>query len=170
MDEEAKIITDLLEIEGTIDEEVDHDDYQPIVLPLNKNKQNFFKTFAPQPQIGTETKIKVESTEENMNVDNISEDLSQCSFYTPKLFSDSNVTYSIVKLPDAMPGRGFDDDGKVIDYTLDQMLEGKIGKIVKRRSGKMQIIIGDMTYDFDSAEAAPFQEVLKKKHPNQTCY
>lgn len=39
------------------------------------------------------------------------------------------------------------------------MLEGQIGKLVIRKSGKMQVQIGNVMYDLESADSNPTKEV-----------
>lgn len=66
-------------------------------------------------------------------------------------------------MPDSLPGKGFiDDTNKVTDFGLSQMMEGKIGKVLIRRSGKVEVQIGTMKYVLDSLAANPFKEVQLK--------
>lgn len=62
-------------------------------------------------------------------------------------------------MPDSLPGKGFtQDDEKLTDYTLNQMAEGQIGKILVRKSGRMEVVIGQTKYDFDVEEPPQFAE------------
>lgn len=63
-------------------------------------------------------------------------------------------------MPDSLPGKGFvEDSDKVVDFNLNQMIEGKIGKISIRKSGIIEVQIGKMKYVLDSVESNPFKEV-----------
>lgn len=67
-----------------------------------------------------------------------------------------------MQLPDSFPGKGLSDDPnvkKLFDYQLNDMLEGQIGKICVRRSGKMEIYIGKIKYELEQAEHSPNIEV-----------
>lgn len=63
-------------------------------------------------------------------------------------------------MPDTFPGKGFTDDSdKLVDYTLNHMQEGQIGKILVRKSGKIEVIIGNVPYLIDVEENPEFFEV-----------
>lgn len=64
-------------------------------------------------------------------------------------------------MPDSLPGKGFvEDSDNLTDFNLSQMIEGRVGKIVIRRSGNVEVHIGKIKYVLDSIESNPFKEVL----------
>lgn len=64
-------------------------------------------------------------------------------------------------MPDTFPGKGFTEDSdQLVDYTLNHMHEGQIGKILVRKSGKIEVYIGDIPYLIDAEENPEFFEVL----------
>ncbi|XP_017769987.1 PREDICTED: uncharacterized protein LOC108557824 [Nicrophorus vespilloides] len=171
---ETTVVEDLL----TYDEnEPENDDgYQPIVLPLASNKTNFINSFKVKKE--PEMNVKKELDEDNIELPKVN-GLNICdgpmnisvkeenvdihapiSFISNKNYDNEDYPISLVKLPDSLPGKGFDDDNNVIDYTLKQMHEGKIGKILVRASGQIDVVIGATNYTLDAVEAAQFTEEL----------
>lgn len=68
-------------------------------------------------------------------------------------------------MPDSFAGKGGkggmdNEDGANVDLTLDQTLEGKVGKLLIRRSGKMEFQMGQLTYSFEPVIHNPFAEVV----------
>lgn len=65
------------------------------------------------------------------------------------------------QLPDSFAGRGGSDDpsDKNVDFPLKDMLEGKIGRILIRKSGKREVQIGRIIYEIDSVKNSDFCEV-----------
>jgi DNA-directed RNA polymerase III subunit RPC4 len=80
-----------------------------------------------------------------------------------------------VKLPDSFAGKGLSDDPnvkKLFDYPLSNMLEGQIGKLVIRRSGKMEVQIGRIGYQLNPENTFESKEELAaivEGHNGETC-
>ncbi|EFA09807.1 DNA-directed RNA polymerase III subunit RPC4 [Tribolium castaneum] len=77
--------------------------------------------------------------------------------------SEENPALALVKLPDSFAGKGLSDDPnvkKLFDYTLKDMLEGQIGKLVIRRSGKMEVHIGRVKYELSPENTFEAREDL----------
>lgn len=63
-------------------------------------------------------------------------------------------------MPDMLLSKGFLGDSKqVIDVDFTKVVEGKIGRVLIRRSGQVEIQIADTKYVLDSMEMNPFKEV-----------
>lgn len=76
-------------------------------------------------------------------------------------FSNNNPSISLWGLPDSFAGKGLSDDPdckKLFDYCLTDMLEGQIGKVVVRKSGRMEIHIGHMKYELEPGESDSYKE------------
>lgn len=55
-------------------------------------------------------------------------------------------------MPDSLCGKGLSDDPmckQLFDYYLNDMLEGQIGKLVIRKSGKIDVQIGRIMYQLE---------------------
>lgn len=65
-------------------------------------------------------------------------------------------------MPDSFSGKGLSDDPNVqtfFDYKLSEMLEGQIGKMRIRKSGKIEVYLGCVSYQIEPAELEAFSEV-----------
>lgn len=65
-------------------------------------------------------------------------------------------------MPDSLCGKGLSDDPnckELFDYCLDSMLEGQIGKLVIRKSGKMEVHIGRGIYQMEQPNLECYSEV-----------
>ncbi|RZC34308.1 RNA pol Rpc4 domain containing protein [Asbolus verrucosus] len=96
-------------------------------------------------------------------------------FSNDDIYNEENPSLSLVKLPDSFAGKGLSDDPNVkelFDYPLSGMLEGKIGKMVIRRSGKVEVYIGRIKYELTTANTVNTKEELAtitKGHNGETC-
>ncbi|XP_044272112.1 DNA-directed RNA polymerase III subunit RPC4-like [Tribolium madens] len=78
-------------------------------------------------------------------------------------YSEESPALALVKLPDSFAGKGLSDDPnvkKLFDYTLKDMLEGQIGKLVIRKSGKMEVHIGRIKYELSPESTFESKEEL----------
>ncbi|XP_072402106.1 DNA-directed RNA polymerase III subunit RPC4-like [Diabrotica undecimpunctata] len=83
---------------------------------------------------------------------------------------------SLWALPDSFAGKGLSDDPnckKLFDFGLKNMQEGQIGKIIIRKSGKMEIQIGSTQYeliqgDCDYKEEAIAVDLISSKTKAKT--
>lgn len=78
-------------------------------------------------------------------------------------YSEDNPALCLVKLPDSFAGKGLSDDPnikKLFDYPLSGMLEGQIGKLIIRKSGKIQAQIGKITYELNPENTFESKEEL----------
>ena len=66
-------------------------------------------------------------------------------------------------MPESLPGIGFRDgvDGYV-DYDVDQLLEGKVGKLIVRESGIVEIVIGETKYSVGQSKSNSSYQVCIK--------
>ncbi|GJQ84458.1 putative transcription by RNA polymerase III [Trypoxylus dichotomus] len=164
--EEKCIIDELLaEDEGESSSE-NEGEYGPVVLPLKDNRAGFTKTFQIKKEDPDNIEIKKEvSSQERVNgYDHYNSILNHSiplSFQNNKFYDEDHACISLLRMPDSLPGKGFvDDSDRLVDFNLNQMIEGKIGKILIRRSGNAEVHIGSMKYVLDSIESNPFKEDL----------
>ncbi|KRT79892.1 hypothetical protein AMK59_7526 [Oryctes borbonicus] len=163
--EEKCIIDELLaedEDESTSENE---SEYGPVVLPLKDNKAGFMKAFQVKKEELDNLDIKEEvPTLGNNYYEHCNSILNHnipLSFQNNKFYNEDHPCISLFRMPDSLPGKGFvDDSDKVVDFNLNQMIEGKIGKMLIRRSGSVEVQIGKMKYVLDSIESNPFKEDL----------
>ncbi|KAJ3643717.1 hypothetical protein Zmor_026411 [Zophobas morio] len=83
--------------------------------------------------------------------------------FNSDMYSEENPALALVKLPDSFAGKGLSDDPnvkKLFDYPLSGMLEGQIGKLVIRRSGKMEVHIGRIKYELSPENTYESKEEL----------
>jgi DNA-directed RNA polymerase III subunit RPC4 len=71
----------------------------------------------------------------------------------------------LLQLPDTLPGRTPDVDGPSTSSATTQNLcslehldEGLVGKLVRYRSGKVKLVLGDIVYDMDAGLTSNFQQ------------
>lgn len=65
-------------------------------------------------------------------------------------------------MPDSLCGKGLSDDPnckELFDYCLTDMLEGQIGKLIIRKSGKMEVHIGRIVYQLEVPDLDSYREV-----------
>lgn len=65
-------------------------------------------------------------------------------------------------MPDSLCGKGLSDDPnckELFDYDLNDMLDGQIGKLVVRKSGKMEVHIGRVVYELEQSDLDSYTEV-----------
>ncbi|KAG5873180.1 hypothetical protein JTB14_035233 [Gonioctena quinquepunctata] len=77
--------------------------------------------------------------------------------------SNDNPSMSIWRLPDSFAGKGLSDDPnckKLFDYSLSEMLEGQIGKLVMRKSGKIEVHIGRIKYNLEPSDIEAYKEEI----------
>lgn len=70
----------------------------------------------------------------------------------------------LLQLPDSLCGKGLSDDPNckdVFDYCLNDLLEGQIGKLLIRKSGKIEVHIGEARYFLEQPELETFREVIQ---------
>jgi DNA-directed RNA polymerase III subunit RPC4 len=69
----------------------------------------------------------------------------------------------LFQLPDTLPGRApeaveTDATSKPNLCSLEHLEEGLVGKLVRYRSGKTKLVLGDTVYDVDLGLASDFQQ------------
>lgn len=67
------------------------------------------------------------------------------------------------QLPLSFAGKGLSDDPNdktLTDYRLSDMLEGKIGTLKIRKSGKMEVQLGNMPYELVQRDPKDYEEEL----------
>lgn len=83
------------------------------------------------------------------------------------LFNASPNEFVLLQLPDALLGRGpeaMETDAPSISASnpilcnLEHLDEGLVGKLVRYRSGKTKLVLGDMVYDMDTGLTSDFQQ------------
>ncbi|CAG9855275.1 unnamed protein product [Phyllotreta striolata] len=82
-------------------------------------------------------------------------------YYKEDNFNNDQPSISLWGLPDSFAGKGLSDDPnckKLFDYCLGDMLEGQIGKIVLRKSGRMEVHIGNMSYELEPEATEAYKE------------
>lgn len=73
--------------------------------------------------------------------------------------SNSNPTVTLWQLPDSL-GIKNKADKKLLDCKLTDLPEGRIGKLCFRRSGKVDVYIGNIKYEPEPAELESFTEEI----------
>ncbi|XP_030746254.1 DNA-directed RNA polymerase III subunit RPC4-like [Sitophilus oryzae] len=84
-------------------------------------------------------------------------------FKSANNFTDSNPALMLWSMPDSFAGKGLSDDPNVktlFDYKLKNMLEGEIGKIRIRKSGKIEVLIGCVKYNLEDSKLKTFSEKI----------
>lgn len=102
------------------------------------------------------------------------------NFQPMEIFVDAKPKdFLLIQLPDALPGRlpeSEDNDGDVKMKSQESLLgsktmptnlcnlndieEGMIGKIVRHKSGKTKLLIGDAVYDIEQGLASDFHQSI----------
>ncbi|KAK4871816.1 hypothetical protein RN001_015940 [Aquatica leii] len=143
-------------------------EYDPIVLPLDSNKESFAKSFKikqePAVKIKNEdstvesiptvskptfnfekTKVKIEKYESNVN------NIQTAFMDETKEYDEDNPAFSLLQVPNTFFGKVWSDDPKEtnLDYSLKCFPEGEIGKICIRKSGKMEFVIKNISFDLN---------------------
>ncbi|KAL3290021.1 hypothetical protein HHI36_023393 [Cryptolaemus montrouzieri] len=83
--------------------------------------------------------------------------------YFHKIEREGETKLALIKLPDSLAGKGLSDDPsvkKIFDYPLNVMLEGKIGTLQVRSSGRMYMQIGHVKYLLESTDFFSSNEVI----------
>ncbi|XP_019881120.1 DNA-directed RNA polymerase III subunit RPC4 isoform X2 [Aethina tumida] len=145
---EDRVIDDIM---GNDNE--DSDDEKLSLKPVTWCEQDFKLPPAP--------KLTIKSEEPTITRFSKYDSFDPLTEFREDCYSDDNPNLSIWNLPESFAGKGFSDDPKVtkvLDYPLSMMLEGQIGKLVIRKSGKMQVQIGNVMYDLESADSNPTKE------------
>jgi RNA polymerase III RPC4 len=87
-----------------------------------------------------------------------------------KLFDASPNDFMLLQLPDTLPGRAPDAADMPTPSTsasaektpnlcsLEHLDEGLVGKLVRYRSGKTKLVLGDTVYDVDLGLTSDFQQ------------
>ncbi|KAK9718975.1 RNA polymerase III RPC4 [Popillia japonica] len=163
--EEKCVINELLADEEDASSSENEGEYSPVVLPLKNNKVGFMKTFQVKKEDLDDVSIKEEiptsTTSNHYSCNSAIYHNMPLSFRDNKFYNEDHPCVSLLRMPDSLPGKGFvEDSDKVVDFNLNQMIEGKIGKISIRKSGIIEVQIGKMKYVLDSVESNPFKEDL----------
>jgi DNA-directed RNA polymerase III subunit RPC4 len=130
-------------------------------------------SFAPLTLSSEPTKVKKEIIKIKKEENDIYENLPDPFNYDH--YNEENPALALVKLPDSFAGKGLSDDPnvkKLFDYPLSNMLEGQIGKLVIRRSGKMEVQIGRIGYQLNPENSFESKEELAaivEGHNGETC-
>ncbi|XP_018578531.1 uncharacterized protein LOC108916719 [Anoplophora glabripennis] len=77
--------------------------------------------------------------------------------------SDENPIITLWRLPDSFAGKTVSDDQdckKLFDYTLHEMPEGQIGKLILRKSGLLEIRVGKMKYSLEPGDLGSCREEI----------
>nr|XP_023016237.1 DNA-directed RNA polymerase III subunit RPC4-like [Leptinotarsa decemlineata] len=75
--------------------------------------------------------------------------------------SNDNPSMALWRLPDSFSGKGLSDDPNcktLFDYGLNDMIEGKIGKLLIRKSGKVEVQIGRIKYHLEPSDVDIYRE------------
>lgn len=129
--------------------------YQPIVLPLKNNRKNFTKHF----KIKNEIKVKQEDCFSVHLEENYGSYFPSSIFNNKKEYNDDNCAVSLIKFPDSLPSKSFSDDVECkSDCTLNRIPEGQIGKVIVRKSGKVEVTFGNTKYKLETEEPPHFSE------------
>lgn len=88
-----------------------------------------------------------------------------------QMFSTFPHQFMLFQLPDTLPGRTPDTESEDVKEqqssiklpnrnlcSLEQFQEGLIGKLVRYKSGKNKLVLGDMVYDLDVGLNPDFQQ------------
>lgn len=77
-----------------------------------------------------------------------------------KLFDASQSDYMLFQLPDTLPGRAPEAMEPTAQNlcSLEHLDEGLVGKLVRYKSGKTKLVLGDMVYDVDLGLTSDFQQ------------
>ncbi|KAK9889348.1 hypothetical protein WA026_004622 [Henosepilachna vigintioctopunctata] len=104
---------------------------------------------------GLLSKIKIENELNGDSREHVAVRPKVHPFFSKLDEGQGNVRLSLMKLPDSLAGKGLSDDPnvkKIFDFPLNVMLEGKIGTLQLKRSGKMYITIGHVKYLLESTD------------------
>lgn len=99
----------------------------------------------------------------NNNVNHIDDSLTPKEFQETENFSDYNPALTLWSMPDSFAGKGLSDDPTVrtlFDYKLTEMVEGRVGTMLIRKSGKMEVLIGCVKYSMNPASLESFTEKI----------
>lgn len=78
-----------------------------------------------------------------------------------KLFDALPSEFMLFQLPDTLPGRApepTEPSSKPNLCSLEHLEEGPIGKLVRYKSGRTKLVIGDTVYDVDLGLTSDFQQ------------
>jgi len=165
---DASIVNELM------DEETDSEsdtEYDPIILPLDRNKCTFLDCYKikqedlvdkikkEEPSDQTETPMPpllngcntMHDIKPKIKIEKIDEPITETynAFTDSTLLCDEdNPAFSLLRLPDSFLGKTWKEDpkDKDVDYTLKHMPEGHVGKILIRKSGKMEMVVRNTKY------------------------
>ncbi|XP_076261523.1 RNA polymerase III subunit C53 isoform X1 [Rhynchophorus ferrugineus] len=141
------------------DDPSDDDEKLPFA-PLPWSEADLKETKVP---IKVKPEIKVEYDESNLDLTRlkIDTDAIPAEFQDDDRFSDYNPALMLWSMPDSFAGKGLSDDPNIktlFDYKLKEMLEGEIGKIQIRKSGKVEVLIGCVKYSLEPSNLQTFHE------------
>lgn len=95
-----------------------------------------------------------------------------------KLFNASPSEFMLLQLPDTLPGRAPEPMDTPTTSTssvktpnlcsLEHLDEGLVGKLVRYRSGKTKLVLGDTVYDVDLGLTSDFQQHAVTINANTT--
>ncbi|XP_076261524.1 RNA polymerase III subunit C53 isoform X2 [Rhynchophorus ferrugineus] len=138
--------------EWQVDNKNEHKVYDEIMGCDDPSDDDEKLPFAPLPWSEAdlkETKVKIDT------------DAIPAEFQDDDRFSDYNPALMLWSMPDSFAGKGLSDDPNIktlFDYKLKEMLEGEIGKIQIRKSGKVEVLIGCVKYSLEPSNLQTFHE------------
>ncbi|XP_066248359.1 DNA-directed RNA polymerase III subunit RPC4 [Euwallacea similis] len=153
---EARVYEDIM-ADNSLMEDEDDLSFSPMLWNESDLKEH---------KVFTVNKLEPKSEEENsLKLDKLKIELGKNSkqFEEADRFSDYNPDLTLWKLPDSFAGKGLSDDPKdqtCRDYKLGEMLEGQIGKMRFRQSGKIEVFIGCMKYQIEASQLESFPEKI----------
>ncbi|XP_056646119.1 DNA-directed RNA polymerase III subunit RPC4-like [Diorhabda sublineata] len=99
------------------------------------------------------------------------EQLLSNEFIKEEHLNTEHPSMSLWAMPPSFAGKGLSDDPnckKIFDFCLRDMQEGQIGKILVRKSGKVEVHIGKMAYELEPEEYIPYKEdIISLNHMNK---
>ncbi|CAG9816943.1 unnamed protein product [Phaedon cochleariae] len=96
-------------------------------------------------------------------LDYTSSNYAEGEYFEEDSLNNDKPSLSLWSLPDSFAGKGLSDDPnctKLFDYCLNDMLEGKIGKLVIRKSGKIEVHIGQVKYNLEPGDIDAYEEKI----------
>ncbi|XP_060537345.1 uncharacterized protein LOC132708786 isoform X2 [Cylas formicarius] len=139
------------------------EDEEPMPFKPHTWNENDLKECIAHSKVVNKPEIKLEHVDLQNGEFKMGGNVIPKDFRDSDAVGDNNPTLTLWNLPDSFAGKSFSDDPNVkkfFDYKLTDMQEGQIGKLVIRKSGKLEVYIGSGKYDLEPTNLQSFSENL----------
>lgn len=149
--EKVNLVTPKSEKQSEINVKHESNEYEEIKRYLDGNDSDSDEKSTIKPIPWNESLFQKVKNETYPNLHSICKDFLE--------IDTIKSTLNLWHLPDTFNFKK-DDKNQKTDYSLIDMPEGKIGKACIRKSGKVDVLIGKLTYELESSDWASFTEHL----------